>query len=399
MTVPDALTEPELSAFWDEVRLRLERNSFDWRGRMTIPPMPATARLTLDAVTGRKLKSQISLGELEAGLVRLGAGSGLPDVLNALGHPVSPERAEQRARRLQSEAARDAARTAVDSWPEAWAVDWISSTIRAGLLANLDDTQARQLVASVRTVLDALAEPRRDPISRVDLAARHLGSSHALDSGSRLERAVTRALSLAAETDDHRDLWEQAGAHTDLVSGPALTWNLRLAPDHALTAAVASSTALGAPFLFTQLALRRCPIRVAAGEIVVAVENPRVVEYAAQTGADATLICTNGNPSGAVRMLIDQLLGAGAIVRYHGDFDAAGLAICSRMLALGLMPWRMHSADYLTALDDADRDEVELPVDDQKSPATPWDPSLAATFDRHRRIVHEERLLQTILAV
>ena len=110
------------------------------------------------------------------------------------------------------------------------------------------------------------------------------------------------------------------------------------------------------------------------------------------------MVSTNGNPSGAVRLLLDQLLAARCHIRYHGDFDAAGLAICARMARLGLRPWRMGVTDYLDALAAAKEAGVTLPVDERRAPPTPWDPGLQSAFDEHRRVVHEERLLPGLVA-
>jgi len=160
---------------------------------------------------------------------------------------------------------------------------------------------------------------------------------------------------------------------------------------------VQHATALGLPVHLTQFALRCHPVEVPRGTDILVVENPRVVEAAAQLGVATAVVATNGNPSGAVRLLVDQLLTAGASLRYHGDMDAAGLAICGRMAALGLAPWRMGTADYHAALAAAGADGVELPVDPAAAPPTPWDPALQATFDQHRLVVHEERLLPVLL--
>ena len=186
-------------------------------------------------------------------------------------------------------------------------------------------------------------------------------------------------------------MWTQAGVTLDLVSAPVLTWNL---PGELGQRA----TELGFPLHLSQLALRTCPVTAPANADVLVVENPRVVEAAAQMRSPLTVVSTNGNPSGAVRLLLDQLLAAGCIVRYHGDFDAAGLAICARMARLGLRPWRMGVSDYLEALAAAVEAGVELPVDERRAPPTPWDRGLQSTFDEHRRIVHEERLLPGLIA-
>jgi uncharacterized protein (TIGR02679 family) len=233
--------------------------------------------------------------------------------------------------------------------------------------------------------------------SRVDLAAQLFGSAHALDAGTQLEAAATRALAHRLGAGQPRDLWERAGVHLDLTSGPVLTWRLPVAPMSGLASVVGQATTLGVPLHLSQFALRAHPVTVTAGADVLVVENPRVVEAAAQVDSATAVVAANGNPSAAVRLLIAQLASAGARLRYHGDFDAAGLAICARMHAVGLTPWRMDADDYLAALDAADTDGVDLPVDHTPAPPTPWHPALRDVFDRERRIVHEERLLTTLI--
>ena len=90
---------------------------------------------------------------------------------------------------------------------------------------------------------------------------------------------------------------------------------------------------------------------------------------------------TNGNPSVAAALLIKQLVTAGARVRYHGDFDAAGLVICARLAALGAIPWRMTVHHYRAALVEAEHEGVSLPLDPTAAPPTPWDPPLQQAFD------------------
>lgn len=366
----------------------------------------------MGALLGRRLAATIDLGVLERALIELGLGTDLAAALDALGFAVDPLPAQRRAARLVAEDARTAARAAAADWPEEWAAEWIGEVIRAGILGNLDLPAALQLVASVRKVIDRLdpavpglgardqagpADARADPVSRVDLAATTLGSSHALDTGTRLEAATTRALVRMIGHDDARDVWERAGAHTDLVSGPALTWRLPIDPISPLSALAVAAADAGVPLYLTQFALRRHVLTVPAGSIIHVAENPRVVEAAAQRNSDRAIFCTNGNPSGAVRLLVDQLLTSGAELHYHGDFDAAGLAICARMQVLGMAAWAMTADHYRLALADADADGVDLPIDVREAGPTPWDPELRTAFNQGRRIVHEERLLDQLL--
>jgi uncharacterized protein (TIGR02679 family) len=266
----------------------------------------------------------------------------------------------------------------------------------------MDVDAAVDLVDRVRAVLDRLedlaaATSAPVPISRVDLAASVLGSSHALDAGTRVEVATTRALGLRLGPAEPRDLWERAGADLDLTSGPALAWNLPIDPPSGLASLADAATSLGVPLHLSRFALRAHPASVPPGTDVLVVENPRLVEAAAQARLTQPVVSANGNPSGAVRLLLSQLAAAGAELRYHGDFDAAGLAMCARMVASGLRPWRMEAADYLDAVAGARSDDVALPLDDSDAGPTPWDPALQAAFNAERRIVHEERLLPGLL--
>lgn len=403
MTDHPSLAAPDLAPVWARVRDRLERRGIDNRGRVRLPAITSTARLTLEAVTGRRPAATIDLSALERGLRGLGLGDDLPAALAGLGHPVSDLPARRRAERAVARASREAARAEASTWPEPWATGWVDDVIRSGGLGGCDADAAVALVRSVRTVIDHLdtvaACGDGAPVSRVDLAAKLFGSAHALDAGTQLEAVTTRALAHRLGAAGARDLWERAGAHLDLTSGPVLTWRLPVAPASGLAPLVGQATSLALPIHLSQFALRTHPVAPTPGADILVVENPRIAEAAAQLGSTAAVIAANGNPSGAVRLLIDQLAAAGARLRYHGDFDAAGLAICSRMHGLGLTPWRMGVDDYLAALDAADADGVDLPLDDAEAPPTPWHPPLRQVFDSHRRIVHEERLLPGLVDI
>jgi hypothetical protein len=108
----------------------------------------------------------------------------------------------------------------------------------------------------VRTILDELADG--DTVSRVDLAARLFGDSHALDTGTRLEAATARALRHRLGPDPSPEVWTQAGVSLDLVSAPVLTWNL---PGDFTRRA----TELGVPLHLSQLALRASSVTARAG--------------------------------------------------------------------------------------------------------------------------------------
>lgn len=397
MTDRPSLTGGTLDPLWVVVRARLERTGGGAAGRVATPTLSPAGRHALVSLLGRPAGKTVDLRLLEAALVGLDVGVDLAGALAVLGHAVSPEPARRRQEQATGRAAREAARSAAADWPEPWAGEWIDEVVRAGLLRGMDEAAAVGLVADCRRVLDAL-DHQSTPLGRVELAALVLGSAHALDTGSRLEAATTRALRHGRGQESARDLWEQAGAHLDLTSGAALTWNLPVVASCGLQGMVSAATRSGLPLHLTQLALRSHPMRVAPGSDVLLVENPRIVEAAAQSRSPLAVVAANGNPSGAVRLLVEQLVDGGAAVRYHGDFDTAGLAICARVASWGAVPWRMTAHDYRSALAAADEDGVELPTEPTTPGPTPWDPDLQSTFDRHRLVVHEERLIEALLS-
>ncbi|WP_211355092.1 DUF2399 domain-containing protein [Blastococcus colisei] len=140
------------------------------------------------------------------------------------------------------------------------------------------------------------------------------------------------------------------------------------------------------------------PLTVAPGTPVLVVENPRLVEAATERHLVAAFLCTNGNPTTAPSLAIAQLRACGARLRYHGDFDAAGLGMVNRARDAGCEPFLMTASAYVGALDEASAAGVELPRDPVAAPPTPWDPALAIAFNEHRGIVHEERVMDDVLA-
>ncbi len=394
---PPSLLDADLAPFWSEVSTRLGRNGTDWRGSVRLSPYrPAVARL-LTTIVGRPGRRTIDLGDLEAELARLGVGPDLPTSLAVLGHPVSSEPAERRAQRALVTKTRQAVRAEAGRWADPWAPDWADDVIRVGLIARMQQDEAVALVRQVRRVLDAIDDLDGAAFSRTELAATVTGSSHSLDDGTVLERSVARALvHQAGATPTLTDPWASVGSHRSLLVGAALTWRLPLLDSHALSVAVLTSNDLHVPFVVTRMALDTLALAFDPTADVLVVENPRVIEHAAQIGSPQAVVCTNGNPSTTVTMLADLLVGAGCSVRYHGDFDAAGLEICARMHGRGLTPWMMSSTAYLAALTDAEIAGVALPIDGNAAGPTPWDAELHDVFNDHRRIVHEERLLDVL---
>jgi uncharacterized protein (TIGR02679 family) len=110
-------------------------------------------------------------------------------------------------------------------------------------------------------------------------------------------------------------------------------------------------------------------------------------------GPDAPpLVCTDGQPSGAVQTLLRQLVDAGVALAFRTDFDGGGLRIGNLLVdRFGAVPWRMSTADYEAAAAAAGRPLGAAP------PAASWDDELAPAIVARDRAVHEEQLLDTLV--
>ena len=395
--VPASLTGPGLAGVWAAARRQLDRFGPERRGAVARPDLDPASALALESLLGRKPTKRLDLGELEAALIARGVGDDLGEALVRLGHPPSPDAAGRRAARARSGAARGALDRAVASWEEPWAASWAEGIVRAGLLGDLDGDAAARLVADVRRLLDHLDLVEPPGASRAETAAKLYGSAHALDPGTRLAVFAAHALHRRVGPLEGRELWERAGILADRVSAPALTWALPVVGSSALAEQIRAASAGALPLHVSLMALQGHPVSVPRGARVLVVENPRLVEAAAERNLARCVVASNGNPSTAVTTLLRQLQKSGAFIWYHGDFDAPGIAICRRMHEAGCTPWLMDASDYEDAVRLAEQTDVRLEPSGKDCGATPWDPALQATFESHRLIVHEEFVLDDVL--
>ncbi len=392
------LADPALQPMWRSVAAALDRNGLGWRGRLTLPDLTPEGRRRLGILVESRIsptRRTVALDAVAAGVERL-TGATFVDALATLGHAPTGRRESALARwdaRQQRRAALDAA-TVVHLGDAAWVSAWRDAAWTDGLFASSTAQEVTTAVLRLGQVLASAGSGR----SRTEVAAQLFGDAHALDTSTRLATLVTRSLATRDGPGDERSVWERAGLPLDLVSAPVLTWALPVLGAGGVADAVRTMTAAELPMQLSVLALRASPLTVAPGTPVLVVENPRLVEVAAQRRLAAAVLCTNGNPTTAPSLTIAQLRSCGAQLRYHGDFDAPGLAMTGRARDAGCQPFRMSAADYLDALANASAAGVELPRDSAAAPTTPWDPALAIAFDEHRAVVHEERVMDDVLS-
>ncbi|WP_409331873.1 TIGR02679 family protein [Trujillonella humicola] len=404
MTAPAAalwaeLRAPALAPVWTGVRRRLEATGLQPVGQVEVP-LDAVAADLLGGILGRRLRPgrrRLALADLDAVLRRSPAAASLVEVMTALGGPLRDRPAEK--------AAAAGLRQGIDEAWEAllagadlagpWVARWTAGLRADGLLGPSSSSALPVAVAAVARVL---ADPA--PRTLGELAALVAGDAHALDPGRRAGRVALRGLAARrgepppATAGDRSRLWASADVRTDDVSGTVLVLGWRPPGTGRWAGMMRERAELGLATHLTLRELRRADGPWAVpGAVVHACENPQVVQAAADRDVPGPLVCLQGNPSAAGSLLVDRLLADGARIRYHGDFDWPGLAIAGRVLARGAVPWRLSAADYRAALPIG----AGVPLTGTQV-ATPWDPDLQPALRESGRAVHEEAVLDSLLA-
>ncbi|GAA6527979.1 TIGR02679 family protein [Intrasporangium sp. DVR] len=418
--VPGWLHGDRLERVWALVGTALERRGLEPRGTLQLRDLDRGERHALSDVLGRPVAGatvRLSLPDLAE---RLRSRTGLDVVAvvsSVTGRPLT-DRAERRNEDL---ARRDEPFVAAHTWLASagvhevgaaapWVEGWLDGLRQDGILTRVRDSSA--VVITALEVLDECGVlwgdqswgHARDGVSlvaRTELAARVTGSAHGLDDGTKTSLVVLRAAAarlgagLPRRAADRRALWESLGVVVDRVSTTCLTWNLQPdrrspAPDHG--ASEARSTPRGtAPRHVTWWDLD-AGLEWAPGQSVLICENPRTLEAIADAVSEPSFgaVCTMGRANLVVVEVLTRLRRAGAVLRYHGDFDWAGLTLANECVArFGALPWLMTVDDYTTG-----PGSVALlgsPVE------AAWDPELAPAMRARGLAVHEEAVLDRLI--
>jgi uncharacterized protein (TIGR02679 family) len=395
----ELLAGAELAWLVERARTRLARGQRD--GSVTLSNATPAQTEAVGRLLGRRPSGGASitvrLADVEAMLRHAGVADTLAEALEALGGPLIDSRAERRSAEAAWAALFDSA--ARDGRPR----PWLEELRRTGVLRRLSDNE----LAVARTLLDrALEIERRLPAQAValaELAAAVTADSHALDAGTPLGAIAVRVAASVGGltgwdgTEAWRDAWTSAGVLCDELSAPVLVLNLPADGDRLTDRALRLHAESGEPYRLTTRQLLRQPptfASLAAARSAVRVcENPTVLAAAANRHgrASAPLICLEGQPRTAARLLLDRLVAAGVRLAYHGDFDWPGIRIGNAVVRRhGALPWRFSSADYRAAR--GGRPLEGAPV------AASWDPELEGAMVEVGRAVHEEEVLEALLA-
>ena len=276
---------------------------------------------------------------------------------------------------------------------------------------------AGSLLAQAQAVLRRLPA---QGLTRAQLAADVLGDAHALDPGCSVAALVLAALrnrgveadlgsapidafdDTPADDDAReagpattRELWAGVGVLVNELARPALCLNLLLKKTGSTESAELRA---GEPAYLSLRALLRSPPRLdVSGRCVFVCENPNLLAMAADRLGTrcAPMVCTDGMPAAAQRTLLNLLQRAGAVLRYHGDFDWPGVRIGNHMLqAHGALPWRFSTRDYDAALATAPRPGRHLRGAQTEAL---WDQALASAMRTSGLAIDEEAVAACLL--
>ena len=398
------LSAESLQPMWQLLRRRLERTGHAIRGTVSAE-LDDEGADRLGGLLGRPVSAgpaTLKLTDLDAALRASAAQRGLIAVVAELtGGPLRDRPAERdaaSARREQLWAELDRLLVTHGLAGREWVPAWTEWLHRGGVLTRLAPEDAPPTLAiTVRTLAKAL-DSERPPTGLAELASEVTGDAHGLDDGTPAAALVLRALALALGTSpatsaaERRLLWQRVGVSTDEISGTVITFGLRPPGADRWAAMMRERADLGLITHLTVQELRRADDLTRPGEVVYVCENPQVLQRLAAAGVDRPLACTSGNPSAAGWLMLGRVT-----VRYHGDFDWPGIAIARRIIERGAAePWRLGRADYCEAVE-------RLPGGRRlmlsgRTEVTPWEPELASVMAAANVAVHEEAIVDRLLA-
>ncbi|WP_431870026.1 TIGR02679 family protein [Nocardiopsis eucommiae] len=339
-------------------------------------------------------------------VVRRGYGLGLLELFDALGEPVrfrSQLRREAEDLRERILAPALASPLHDQAWFRAW-IEHRNTQSAVSQRVTAGDTESFAHAVRVLEAVEAHGSLRGgsgiSPLLLQNLAVGVTGDTKALNNRTALSRLVLPALAARrgttrpdeSDAEECRALWEENDVVQDDLASRVLVLNLP-ADGRVLGSWLTEAAEHGVPLQVTLHQLVRFP-PVPTSPVIHVCENPAVLRRAAgELGtASAPLICTEGWPSAAFHRIASAAVAAGARLRYHGDFDWAGVHIAQRVIErYDAEPWRMSAADYL------DRVRTESPELKGRKRATPWDPSLAVAMVERGRVVFEESVDSALL--
>lgn len=382
-------------------RARMSRGA-PLTGALTLVNPTAEERSAIERLFGRMTRGRglrVDLDDLAAVLRRAEVSDDLADALVQIDGPVQNRRALEAERTSRWQAVVTTASEALG--PASPWLAWLDEIDRSGLLRRLSASDPDEGEALVLGAVEVLRQLPTQPQPLAELAASALGDGHSLDVGEPVGTLVLRAIAqrggfpFPSDAAERREAWASVGVFADELSAPVLVLNLPAVPSGPSGRALALAAEAGEPYRLSTRQLLRAPPTFALdpGSVVFACENPSVVAAAADRlgSRSRPLVCTEGQPKTALRLLLKQLGAARMVVWYHGDFDWPGIQIANGLVErFAVCPWRLGAADYLQAAGGAHlRGPAVVPR---------WDSALGDAMRDRGLAVHEETVVGLLLA-
>jgi uncharacterized protein (TIGR02679 family) len=397
------LGSSELHWLVERIRAKLERGE-PLDGTVTLvgatPAQRRAAAGLLGRSAGRGTSLSVELPAVATELFRAGAAPTLQAAVEELGGPVRDLVAERAADLRQWGDVLDGLR-ACRLFRLPWYRDWLEAIRRDGTATKMIRQGRGQQLKLAAAVLERLPSDASGPASAAvlsTLAAAVTGDERALTDGP-LASLVLRALAIRegvqapTSREAQHALWAAAGLVTDDLASQVLVLNIRAGGEPAGRWLTEAADA-GQPFRLTLRQLTMHPVLPWALEIYVCSSSALVRAAADELGASCpALVCTEGEPSVACRLLLQAAASSASTVHWHGDFSWPGLrSAATAIRRLGARPWRLTASDYQTALACGSE-----PLRGRAEPS-PWDPRLAEMMQRSGRMVGEQRVLSALLS-
>ncbi|MEX0652532.1 MAG: TIGR02679 family protein [Phycisphaeraceae bacterium] len=401
-----ALASEHLSWLVSRLRRRLENGTYQPDSTLRLTNPSPEQRQACDRLLGRKPSSGGALtvrpDQLERVLIEGELASNLREAVEVVSGPLVDRRGQRRRIEAAWRELYDRHRPAVADHQTA--LGWYEQIWEQGVLRRLSGKSVEQAGRLLDQAVRVVQRLPAQGISLAELAAECCGDSHALDPARPVGTLAVRAAAVLGDVQlrrtasSRRRAWDAVGVICDELSAPVLVLNLPASGAGVTSQLLQISAAAGEPCRITVRQLLRHPptfVSLARDGVVFVCENPTVVAAAAhQLGAAAwPLVCIDGQPTTAARLLLNLLSGAGATLHYHGDFDWGGVRIANRIIAdHQAVPWRMSTTDYIAAAASGGRELRGSAV-----PAM-WDHGLSAAMLDRGVAVHEERVVPTLIA-
>jgi uncharacterized protein (TIGR02679 family) len=401
----ETLGAPALRRLMSGLRRRYEAGAGTAAGTISLRNVTAAERSAIDSLLGRHPSDGeplvVRLDRLNDMIKHAGLADNLRMAIELLSGPIK----DRREAKLQELAAWNSVFSGAESYLKGRSelAPWLDKLKKTGLLKRLTCNDPKQASALLECAIQIAIQLPHRGTTLTEFAVHVLRDAHALDRNKKLASVLTGALSILAGMEcvssraQYRRAWDRLGVAWNELSSSALILNLPADTDTLTGELLRVCAVAGEPCRLTTRQLLRYPPSwrtIVPPKKVYVCENPTVMSAAAKRFGSSSLplVCIEGQPSTAIRVLLQRLVEHGTELLYHGDFDWPGILIANFIVSnLGASLWRMKTIDYRKSSLHAKLSLKGKPVD------ALWDAGLRSEMEGTDRAIHEEQVLQELI--